>query len=114
MAFRVVNIESSFNPRALSRAGARGLAQVMHGTAVYYQRDIAPEDLFDPETNLRIGFRYLADLIEDFDGNLPLALIAYNRGPARLRSLLAAGTTPWNGYASTVLDGYTDTPSALR
>lgn len=106
LAFRIVNHESGFVERAVSSAGALGLAQVQVPTARFYIPDITAEQLFDRETNLRIGFRYLGELLKAFDGDLPLALIAYNRGPARLRELLAGGVAPWNGYASRILDGY--------
>lgn len=106
LGFRLVRVESRFNPRAVSRAGAYGLAQVQLATARYYVRDITADDLFDRDVNLGIGFRFLSDLLKQFDGDLRLALIAYNRGPARLRGLLAGGIPPWNGYASSVLDGY--------
>lgn len=106
LAFRLVYVESRFNPRAVSRADAIGLTQLQVPTARYYQADVTRQDLFDPALNLEIGFRYLNDLLETFDGDLRLALIAYNRGPARLRSLLASGTDPANGYASSVLNGY--------
>jgi soluble lytic murein transglycosylase-like protein len=106
LAFRIVNHESSFTTRAVSSAGAFGLAQVQPRTARFYVPDITSEQLFDREINLRIGFQYLQDLRSAFNDDLPLALIAYNRGPARLRDLLAGGEEPWNGYASRILDGY--------
>jgi soluble lytic murein transglycosylase-like protein len=106
VGFRLVYVESRFNHRAVSTAGAIGLAQVLPATAQYFVPDVKAEDLYDRELNLRIGFRYLKDLMAAFDGDLPLALIAYNRGPGRLRQLLAGGIPPWNGYASSVLNGY--------
>lgn len=106
LAFRIVNHESRFDPRAVSRAAAYGLAQVQLPTARFYQPDITAEDLFTPELNLHIGFRYLNELLTQFDGDLQFALIAYNRGPGRLRQLLAGGISPWNGYARSILDGY--------
>jgi soluble lytic murein transglycosylase len=77
----VVREESSYHPRAVSRAGARGLMQLMPGTA----KPMAPAgDLDDPALNLRIGARFLAGLLRDF-GDPRLALAAYNAGPKRLR-----------------------------
>jgi soluble lytic murein transglycosylase-like protein len=105
VGFRLVKVESAFDTRAVSSAGALGLAQVMPNTARYFKPDLRDDDLFDRELNLRIGFRYLHDLIVTFEGDLPLALIAYNRGPGRLRQLIAGGIAPWNGYASSVLGG---------
>ena len=105
LAFRLVRLESAFKTDALSHADAYGLAQVQPATARYYVPMITPEQLYDPETNLRIGFRYLRDLLEAY-GDAKLALLAYNRGPMRLKQLMDAGTDPENGYAVRILDGY--------
>ena len=106
LGFRVVYAESRFNPRAISSAGALGLAQVMPETARIFVPDLAAEDLFDSEINLRIGFRYLRNMMDKYQGELSLALLAYNRGPTRLQALLEASLDPRNGYASSVLEGY--------
>lgn len=106
LGFRVVYAESRFNPRAISSAGALGLAQVMPNTARIFHPDLTDEALFDAELNLRIGFRFLRHLVDQYGGDLSLALLAYNRGPTRLRRLLEGGVDPRNGYASAVLDGY--------
>jgi len=105
LAFRLVNLESAFNPRAKSHANAYGLAQVQLGTAKFYKRDITAEELYEPELNLRIGFRYLRDLLENYD-DIKLALLAYNRGPSRLKTLIEEGVNPDNGYPSTLMEGY--------
>jgi soluble lytic murein transglycosylase-like protein len=105
LAFEIVRIESRFNARAVSSAGAIGLTQVMPRTAVFYDSTITRQHLFDPDTNLRIGFRFFRDLLTRYDGDLRLALLAYNRGPSRVGELLARGTDPGNGYATAVLGG---------
>ncbi len=105
LAFRVIRLESGFEVKARSRAGALGLAQVLPSTARFYQPGITPEQLFDPATNLRIGFRYLHDLLQVY-GDTKLALLAYNRGPGRLKQLLDQGRDPGNGYASSIMEGY--------
>lgn len=105
LAFRLVRVESGFSKRALSRAGAVGLAQVLPATARTYEPGITVEGLYDPATNLRIGFRYLHDLFLTY-GDLRLALLAYNRGPTRVAELLGVGQDPGNGYASSVMRGY--------
>jgi hypothetical protein len=105
LAFRLVKLESGFNTRALSVADAYGLAQVQPATARFYAPLITPEQLYDPETNLRIGLRYLRDLLEVY-GDAKIALLAYNRGPTRVKQLIDAGKDPENGYAVTLLEGY--------
>lgn len=107
-AFRLVNLESQFKPQARSRAGAIGLAQVQLPTARFYEPDIQLEDLHDPATNLRIGLRFLRDLIGVY-GDIELALLAYNWGPTRLQQLLDEGRDPRNGYASSIMSGYSGT-----
>lgn len=103
VAFGLVRAESEFNRRAVSPVGAVGLTQLMPSTARYFQAGVSREQLFDRDTNLRIGFRYLATLLEQYDGNLELALLAYNRGPERVNELLRAGHSPHNGYVEMVL-----------
>jgi soluble lytic murein transglycosylase-like protein len=78
----------------------------MPNTARFFDPDLANEDLFDAEINLRIGFRYLRGLMDRYEGDLSLALLAYNRGPTRLQTLIDGGLDPRNGYASSVLEGY--------
>jgi soluble lytic murein transglycosylase-like protein len=106
LAFEIVRLESRFNPRALSSVGAIGLAQVMPRTAVFYDSTLTRDDLFDPATNLRIGFRFFRDLLERYDYDLRMALLAYNRGPSRVGDILAQGGDPGNGYASRILLNY--------
>ena len=72
----VIKAESNFNPQAVSRAGARGLMQLMPKTAYAYQ----VQDSFEPESNIEAGVRYLRYLLNLFQGNLHLALAGYNAG----------------------------------
>jgi soluble lytic murein transglycosylase-like protein len=73
--------ESRWNPLAVSRRGAVGLAQLMPATA----RDLGVNPA-DPVANLNGGARYLRQLLDQFDGNVEKALAAYNAGPGRVRS----------------------------
>jgi len=84
---------------------AIGLAQVQLNTARFYKRGVVLDDLYDPATNLMIGFRYLRDLLGTYH-DLRLALLAYNRGPTKVNQLLGDGREPGNGYATKMLQGY--------
>jgi soluble lytic murein transglycosylase-like protein len=106
LAFRLVKLESDFNPRATSPVGAIGLTQVMPATARYYVKGITREGLYDPNTNLRIGFRYLRGLVREYHGDVNLALLVYNRGPVAVEKARAEGDNPSNGYDRIVTKGY--------
>ncbi len=106
LAFRLVKLESDFNPHAQSPVGAIGLTQLMPSTARFYQKGITAEKLHDPTTNLRIGFRYLRGLVDEYDGNVKLALLVYNRGPAAVAKSRAQGDNPSNGYDRILFKGY--------
>jgi soluble lytic murein transglycosylase-like protein len=103
IAFGLVRTESGFKNSATSPVGAIGLTQLMPATARWLQRGVTRSDLRNPEVNLRIGFRYLRDLIEKYDGDTELALTAYNRGPGTVDRVLRRGGNPDNGYAGMVL-----------
>jgi len=105
MAFQLVKVESGFTQRARSPMNAIGLTQVRLPTARFYQPDITEAELFERDVNLRIGFRFLKDLLERFDGNVDHALLAYNRGPTTVAAILAQGGDPRNGYAKKVIRG---------
>jgi len=106
LAFRLVKVESRFDTRAKSRAGAVGLTQILPSTARLYEPGLTIEQLYDRDTNLRLGLRYLHDLLERYDDDLERALLSYNRGPSKVQELLAAGVDPRNGYSQSVMRGY--------
>ena len=77
----IIMVESSYNPKAVSRKGAKGLMQLMPRTA----ESLGVEDSFDPEININAGVRYLKQLMTHYDGNTKLALAAYNAGMRHVR-----------------------------
>jgi soluble lytic murein transglycosylase-like protein len=72
----VIRVESGYNARAVSRKGARGLMQLMPGTAAI----LGVRDSFDPVENIDGGVRHLRGLLDRFGNDLPLVLAAYNAG----------------------------------
>lgn len=89
----VARVESGFEPRARSAKGARGLMQIMPDTGAWVAErlgleSVASEDLYDPELNLRLGIWYLAYQVRTFNGDLALALAAYNGGGTNVRRWL--------------------------
>lgn len=105
IAYGLVFTESTFQERAVSHVGARGLTQVMPRTAQWLDPTVSSADLFDPDVNLDLGFSYLRQMIDKYDGNVENALTAYNRGPGTVDRILNRGGNPDNGYAGKVLAG---------
>ncbi len=77
----VAQVESGFNPRAQSGAGAKGVMQLMDSTA----RGLGVTDPFDPQQSLTGGARFLGGLLRQFNGDVSLALAAYNAGPGAVQ-----------------------------
>jgi soluble lytic murein transglycosylase-like protein len=107
LAFRLVRVESEFNEHATSPVGAIGLTQVMPATARFFVPGITREKLYDRETNLRCGFRYLRALVRESHGDMRTALLIYNRGEQAVNQSRQLGLDPSNGYERVVLKGYT-------
>ncbi|MDQ2666753.1 MAG: transglycosylase SLT domain-containing protein [Gemmatimonadota bacterium] len=106
LAFRLVKLESDFNVHATSPVGAIGLTQVMPSTARFYVKGITAQGLYDPNVNLRVGFRYLRGLVRENHGDMKTALLVYNRGPVAVAKSLAEGNNPSNGYDRILTRGY--------
>ncbi|MDR2522589.1 MAG: lytic transglycosylase domain-containing protein [Synergistaceae bacterium] len=78
----VIQVESGWRADAVSSKGARGLMQLMPGTA----KMLGVEDAFDPEQNIEGGVKYLAQLTDKYNGDVEMALAAYNAGPSRVKA----------------------------
>ena len=101
-ALAIVRQESGFDREAASPVGARGLMQLMPATATEVARRMGERvDLaaltVDPSYNMRLGSAYLASVLDQFGGSLPLAAAAYNAGPHRVTDWLAANGDPRGG-----------------
>jgi soluble lytic murein transglycosylase-like protein len=87
LARAVAWVESRGNPRAESGVGARGIMQLMPGTA----QQLGVTDPFDPEQNIAAGVEYLAKLLKKYGGSEVHALAAYNWGPGNVDKAIASG-----------------------
>jgi soluble lytic murein transglycosylase-like protein len=77
----IIMAESGYNPNAISEKGAKGLMQLMPSTA----QALGVEDAFNPQQNISGGVRYFKKLVNRFDGDIKLALAAYNAGSKKVR-----------------------------
>lgn len=99
----VIKVESDYDPRAVSSAGAQGLMQLMPETALRMQ----VRDSFDPRLNILAGTRYLRILANTFNGDLQLTIAAYNAGEGAVAR--HGGIPPYaetQGYVTKVLHFY--------
>ncbi len=102
LLYAVIRVESRFDPRAISPAGARGLMQIMPRTGSWAASRLGmtlpdpalPDRLMDPETNIRIGAFYLRYLFDQFDGDPATALAAYNAGLKNVAEWLEVSGKP--------------------
>ena len=107
MVLAVIEVESGGRIRARSSKNALGLMQILPrtGRALASEAGLAwrgPQTLYDPVTNVRLGVRYLEQLVMRF-GDVPTALAAYNSGPTRVAGLLRSGRPVPRGYARRVM-----------
>ncbi|MBE0402018.1 transglycosylase SLT domain-containing protein [Halomonas citrativorans] len=107
MLMAITRRESAYNPVALSPAGARGLMQLMPGTASLVSRqlgisDPGPYGILDPELNIRLGSTYLRDKLNRYQGNRLAAAAAYNAGPGRVDQWLGSGMESFDLFVESI------------
>lgn len=93
MVYSIIKVESSFNENAESNKGARGLMQITPSTGEWIAeklniKDFNSDKLFSPETNIMMGTWYFGYLTKKFDGDINLAIAAYNAGPGSVQNWL--------------------------
>jgi len=103
LGFELVRLESGFKNTARSGMAAIGLTQLQLRTARAYDPDLAVSDLMNRDTNLRIGFSYLKDLLKRFDNDMALALEAYNKGPTLIAAQQEMGEDVIGKYSDAVM-----------
>lgn len=105
----VMRVESCYDPRAVSRVGARGLMQLMPETAAH----LGVRDSFDADQNIAGGARYLRQLLERFKNNTRLAVAAYNAGPSAVDAYRGVPPFPETiSYVKRVITEYHENSSA--
>ncbi len=95
MVYAIIKAESNFNEKAKSASNAIGLMQIMENTAIETANKmglyVTKEDLFSPELNIKVGLKYFCNLLEKYNNNYYLAIIAYNAGIGNVDKWIADG-----------------------
>ena len=117
MIYAIIKAESNFNDKAKSKSNAIGLMQIMEPTAKEIadkiDLNISEEQLYSPELNIQIGIEYFAGLLEKYNNNYKIAIIAYNAGIGNVDKWIKEGTikenVPFketNNYVRKILRNY--------
>jgi hypothetical protein len=110
LVLAMMDVESNFNPNAVSHMGAVGLMQIMP----VWKKDFGiDKDLHDVDTSINYGLTILSTY-EKVYGNIDMALTAYNRGPNVVNADMKRGKSPWNGYSQSVLKSYSRIKYGMR
>lgn len=96
----VAKAESAFDPNAVSHCGAQGVMQLMPATA----RAMGVSDAFDPAQNIMGGAKYLSQMLDTFDGDVSLAVAAYNAGPGAVKKHGGIPYESTRNYVNKVLE----------
>lgn len=101
MIYAIIKAESNFNENAKSSSNAIGLMQIMETTAIEtankMELEVTEEDLFKPELNINIGLKYFTYLLNQYNNNYPLAIIAYNAGIGNVDTWIKEGIIKEDG-----------------
>ena len=102
LVYAIIKAESNFDPEVTSNMNARGLMQLMEETAIERSNvidddTVETQDLYDPETNIRLGTSYFSYLLGIFDDNIILAITAYNAGLGNVKQWIADGIIKSDG-----------------
>ena len=101
MVYAIIKAESNFDENAKSPSNAIGLMQIMETTALETANkmdlEVTEEELFKPEINIKIGLKYFTYLLNHYNNNYPLAIIAYNAGMGNVDSWIKNGTIKEDG-----------------
>lgn len=102
LVFAVIKAESNFKKDATSTSNAIGLMQLMENTAIETGEKVdekinSKEELYNPKINVKIGIKYLSELLERYDGNLGIALAAYNAGIGNVTEWIQKGIIKKDG-----------------
>ena len=101
LVYAIIKAESNFKEDARSNSGAIGLMQIMEATAMEIANkmdlNVTKEDLFKPELNIKIGLKYFTSLLEKYNNNYNLAIIAYNAGIGNVDKWIKEGIIKQDG-----------------
>lgn len=101
MVYAIIKAESNFNENAKSSSDAIGLMQIMETTAIETARkmnlEVTEEDLFKPDLNINIGLKYFTYLLNHYNNNYPLVIIAYNAGMGNVDAWIKEGIIKEDG-----------------
>lgn len=102
LVYAIIKAESNFNPDVVSSSNAIGLMQLMDTTAEEVARKldlyfVKKNSLYDPKLNIQLGTKYFSDLTKEYNGNITLALTAYNAGKGNVKKWIDQGIIKQDG-----------------